>query len=59
MLTIATDASNLPVLLQKGVPQVYFDQLNGVHGHPASILPSKNPKDAPNMSPNTAHTLQS
>ena len=41
-LALATDASDLPSLSQHGVPQIYFNQLNGVHGHLSSIIPNHN-----------------
>ena len=45
-LTLATDASDLPSISQHGVPQIYFDQLSGVHGHLSSIIPNHNDSGA-------------
>ena len=37
-LTLATDTRNLPPISQQGVPQIYFDQLNGIHSHLSNIV---------------------
>ena len=47
-LTLATDVSDLPPISQHGVPQIYFNQLNGIHGHLSDILPHN---DNRNMTP--------
>ena len=38
-LTLATDVSDLSPISQHGVPQINFNQLNGIHGYLSDILP--------------------